>query len=367
MTDQATDTTPTSPATPAWQPDILGDGYEQLTLPLGTDDEGDVVATLVRYVPAPGTVPAWDPPRADLGADLLYLHGWSDYFFQTELAEFVHAQGSRFFALDLRKYGRSHRDGQTWGFTDDLRTYFADIEAALGVMGHGMADDEREHADRPLVIMGHSTGGLTASLWAAAFPGRVSAVVLNAPWLEFQVGAAGRRAVQPVISIHSHLDARGRMPTVDLGFYTRSVSSQFEGEWDYDLSWRPEHGFALAPAWVDAVLHAQGDVQRGLGITAPVLVVLSAHSNLAPRWSESMRSSDTALDVRQVAVRSVDLGRMLTLERFDGALHDTLLSRLGVRRQVYASIAQWLGTYVRGTVTAPELLAESARTPAAGT
>ena len=83
-----------------WRPDVLGDGYEQRTLELPDDDEGPVVATLVRY--APPTTEAVRPARA-----VLYLHGWSDYFFQTELAEHWHAQGAAFYALDLRKYGRS--------------------------------------------------------------------------------------------------------------------------------------------------------------------------------------------------------------------------------------------------------------------
>ena len=36
-----------------WRPDVLGEGFEQLTLPLGSDDEGEVVATLVRHLPPP--------------------------------------------------------------------------------------------------------------------------------------------------------------------------------------------------------------------------------------------------------------------------------------------------------------------------
>ena len=37
-----------------WHPDILGDGFEQQTLPLGSDTEGEVVATLVRSRARPG-------------------------------------------------------------------------------------------------------------------------------------------------------------------------------------------------------------------------------------------------------------------------------------------------------------------------
>ena len=60
-------------ASAAWRPDILGPGFEQLTLPLGTDTEGDVVATLVRYKPGPDFGLHDRPARR---TDVLYVHGW---------------------------------------------------------------------------------------------------------------------------------------------------------------------------------------------------------------------------------------------------------------------------------------------------
>jgi len=279
---------------------------------------------------------------------VLYVHGWSDYFFQAEHARFWHDRGARFYALDLHKYGRSLRPGQTPGFTADLRHYFRDVEAALAVMGHGILPGERSREDRPLVLVGHSTGGLTLSLWAAAFPGRAAALVLNSPWLEFQAGSTGRAVVGPALGLRSRLQPRGRMVTVDLGFYTRAVSREFEGEWDYDLAWRPERGFALHPAWLDAVFRAQSDVARGLGLDLPVLVLLSARSTLLPVWSEAMRSSDTALDVGFVATRAVQLGSHVTLARIEGALHDVVLSAPEVRAHAYRVLGRWADAYAGG-------------------
>ncbi|MFC8732772.1 alpha/beta hydrolase [Luteimicrobium sp. NPDC057192] len=334
-----------------WRPDVLGPGFEQRTLPLGEDDEGDVVATLVRYAPDLSEPGALRPPGSGTpgrDADVLYVHGWSDYFFQAEHARFWHQRGARFYALDLHKYGRSLRPGQTPGFTADLRHYFRDVEAALAVMGHGILPGERSREDRPLVLVGHSTGGLTLSLWAAAFPGRATALVLNSPWLEFQAGSTGRAVVAPALGLRSRLQPRGRMVAVDLGFYTRAVSRRFEGEWDYDLAWRPEHGFALHPAWLDAVFRAQADVARGLGLDLPVLVLLSARSTLLPVWSEAMRSSDTALDVGHVATRAVQLGSHVTLARIEGALHDVVLSAPEARAHAYRVLGRWADAYAGG-------------------
>src|SRR6218665_211350 len=155
---------------PDWIPDVLGDEFAQLTLELGDDDEGSVVATLVRALPSsPGWWKRMRGRRRLLDdVDVLYVHGWSDYFFQKRLARFWTARGARFFALDLRKYGRSLRPGQTPGYITDLATYDEDIAAALHEMGHGV---EGTASARRLVLLGHSTGGLTLSLWASRHQG----------------------------------------------------------------------------------------------------------------------------------------------------------------------------------------------------
>ena len=91
-----------------WSPDFL-DGYEitELALPgvepaPGEPEDVEMVATLIRKT-------------ADRVARraVLYLHGWNDYFFQTHLADHLGDLGFDFYALDLRRYGRSLRRGQS--------------------------------------------------------------------------------------------------------------------------------------------------------------------------------------------------------------------------------------------------------------
>lgn len=318
-----------------WSPDVLGAGFEQLTMTLAPDDEGPVTATLVRRVPK-----MTDPP--DSGIDVLYLHGWSDYFFQIELADFFAALGIGFYAVDLRKYGRSRLQEQTPGFVSDLGTYDEDLSAALAVMGH----EDTNGLPRRLLMMGHSTGGLTMSLWVARNPGRAIGLILNSPWLEFQTRAAGRRLMKGAVGLHAYLDPRAQLPNVDFGYYTRAISNQYDGEWDYDLDWRPERGFRETPAWLDAILRGQARVAKGLDIQVPILTLLSARSTLQPRWSPEMLRSDTALDVTGIARRAADLGRSCTIIRIDGALHDVILSAPDVRAVAYAEIARWIAGYI---------------------
>jgi alpha-beta hydrolase superfamily lysophospholipase len=324
-----------------WRPDVLGPNFEQLTLPLADDDEGEVVATLVRHRP-PRRWRDWLERGPLEGADVLYVHGWSDYFFNPELAEFWADLGARFFALDLRKYGRSIRSWQTPGYVTDLATYDEDLDAALGVMGHGGG---HEASARPLILMGHSTGGLTLSLWAARNAGRAAALVLNSPWLEFQLSRLGRQALAPVLGWGARVNPQGPLPNVDLGFYARSIDRQQGGEWDYEHAWRPERGFTAHPAWLTAILAGHARVADGIDVGAPVLTLLSARSTIATQWSEDMRSSDIVLVVDEIAQRTLKLGPEVTVARIDGALHDVVLSRQPARAAAYAAITHWFRGY----------------------
>src|SRR5690349_5348991 len=92
---------------------LLGDGFTVTEIPLAADDEGPNVATLVRA-----------EPTGDEETAVLYVHGYVDYFFQRELAAFHQQRGIAFYALDLRKAGRSLRPHQTPYFVRDLTEYY---------------------------------------------------------------------------------------------------------------------------------------------------------------------------------------------------------------------------------------------------
>src|SRR6202042_2684456 len=78
---------------------------------------------------APGEVPPAQPQGA-----VLYVHGFTDYFFQRELADFFAARGLRFYALDLRKCGRARKPGQTAHYVSDLALYDKELDRALEIV-----------------------------------------------------------------------------------------------------------------------------------------------------------------------------------------------------------------------------------------
>ncbi|MDF2507631.1 MAG: alpha/beta hydrolase [Microbacterium sp.] len=325
-----------------WIRDVLGDEFQQLTLDLGTDEQGPVVATLVRALPSEPAL--WERIRGRWplldGVDVLYVHGWSDYFFQKRLARFWTSRGARFFALDLRKYGRSLRDGQTPGYVADLATYDEDIEAALAAMGHGEGGAE---SSRRLVLFGHSTGGLTLSLWASRHPGAADAVILNSPWLEFQFAPA-RAAIAPMVELQARIRPMEAAPQVDLGFYTRAQLEVADPDDPMEVNalWRPAQTMAVYAGWLHAILSGHRTVAAGLSITAPVCVLLSARFVPPTRWSEDLTAADSVLVVDDIARAALRLGPSVTVERIDGALHDVFLSRHDAREDAYRRLEAWV-------------------------
>lgn len=315
-----------------WRTDVLGEDYRVRTIELEPDDEGEVVASLVRY--APPTPEPLRPSRA-----VLYVHGWSDYFFQTGLAEFWHAQGAAFYALDLRKYGRSLRPHQTPGYVTDLRTYDEEIEAALDQVHRDLGLRAR------VMIMGHSTGGLISVLWANRHPGRVHGLVLNSPWLELQGAAVVRHVSAPAVQRLARLQPKAPLPNIDPGFYARTLRAADGGEWTYDDVWRPVPSFPARAGWLAAVMAGHAEVARGLHIGTPVLMLASARTVISPRWSEDMRAADVVLDVELLARRAVQLGPVVSVVRIAGGLHDLTLSPAPVRARLYAEISRWTAAY----------------------
>ncbi|MFI7482276.1 alpha/beta hydrolase [Kocuria sp. M1R5S2] len=322
-----------------WVPDVLGPGFRARTVQLGACSEPHTTATVVRYRPE-GRSAVTDRVRDAV----LYLHGWSDYFFNAELARTCWGAGWAFYALDLHGYGRNLTDdvlrdaaGQP-GHTTDLAAYDDDIEAAFSVM----AEDGLPGRRGRLVLMGHSTGGLTAALWAARHPGRLDGLALNAPWLgphgSDAVGAALRPVMARLAQQRPDRAVRARLRS----HYYRVISERAEGEWPIDPRWRPETSFDITPGWLNAVLQAQRVVAEGLELDVPVLVQASARSWIRPWWSERMRTADTVLDVRQIRRHTRDLGPHVTVRSYEGAVHDVHLSRWPVRRATQRDLVAWL-------------------------
>ena len=313
---------------PALEVDVLGDPYFAETLQLADDDEGEVVATLVSRRAAGPTTRA-----------VLHLHGFADYFFQTPAADYWTGRGYDFYALDLRKYGRSLRPHQTPNFVTDLAHYFEEVDEAMRRV------TERDGHDH-VIVTAHSTGGLIAPLWADARRPRLAGMVLNSPWLDlhgsFLLRTAGTTAIDQVGARRPYLT----IPRNVSGLYAESLHRDHRGEWDFKLDWKPLESWPVYAGWLRAVRRGHAKVHRGVYVGAPVLVLTSGASSYPKEWDESVEQHDIVLNVEQIRKWAHKLAEHVTLTRVPGALHDVTLSAEPVRRRAFEEITRWHDAYV---------------------
>ena len=303
--------------------DVLGPGYEAVELVLEPDGEGEVVATLV-------TRRAAEPTRKAV----LYVHGFVDYFFQTHLADFYAERGYDFYALDLRKYGRSLRPHQTPNFVHSLTDYYPELDEAVRII--------REDHDF-LLLNGHSTGGLIAALWADRVEGQglVQGLFLNSPFFDINEPALLRAAG---LALARSLRPLAKLPATWSDAYARSIHRDHQGEWDFDLTWKPAGGFGIRAGWLAAIRRGQRRVHSGLAIDVPVLVMASTVS-VRPGKDVDVSAADAVLDVEHIARWSTRLGPHVTMVRVPGGLHDLVLSAKPVREQVFTELGRWMDAY----------------------
>ncbi|MDE6540383.1 MAG: alpha/beta hydrolase [Muribaculaceae bacterium] len=312
-----------------WLPDtVLGDGFETHSVAMPDDYSGHVRSTVVRH-------------RSDCGDStaILYVHGYNDYFFQDEEAERLADSCYHFYAVDLRKYGRSLSEGQTPYEARDISEYYADIDSALAVM--------RADGIRRTILMGHSTGGLVTSSYMSARPdSMICALVLNSPFLDWNMNGFMRKVATPFVGflgrIFPHIrisQGSGESP------YGQSLARSRHGEWDFNTDWKTIVPRDVESSWVGAITRAQRNVRKGR-IKVPVLLMHSDSSATGDNWTPKFQRADGVLNVDHMRKYGPKLGPDVDEREISGGMHDLFLSAPEVRENAYRTLFDWL--YSRG-------------------
>jgi alpha-beta hydrolase superfamily lysophospholipase len=319
----------TVPLNVDWRPDVLGGRFEAATLALRPDTAGPLAATLVRH--------RRDAPPSRRA--VLYVHGYNDYFFQTELAAWFSRRDTDFYAIDLRNYGRSLAADRIPNYTADLADYDEDLDAALDVI--------LEAGHQRVVLVAHSTGGLITPLWASRRPlAPIDGLALNSPFLELKQSAAVRAVVSGAASAVARRQPLRTLPAGIDTHYGDSLHASRRGEWNYDLAWKPSPGFPIRFGWLHAVVAAQRTLHAGLDLRVPALVMSSTRTVTAREQEDDFARGDAVLDADSIARWAPSLGRNVTVVRIADGMHDLFLSPQPARERAYDTMATWLNAWV---------------------
>lgn len=297
---------------------------EIITFQLKPNKFGKNTATLYRH-----------PFQGKSTKAVLYIHGFNDYFFQEHMADWYTGIGFQFFALDLRRYGRSLLPHQKPNTTHNLVEYDEEILLSLAHI--------KKSCCTKVVLLGHSTGGLIASLFCHHHRDQppVKALILNSPFLDFNMSVF-EKAVLPLIAFTGRLFPYLPSPAGLKKGYGESVHKTHHGEWDFDLKIKPVQGYPVNLGWVNAIYTAQKELQNGLDIPIPVLVMHSDKSVQPGDFKQAMLYADSVLNVKDIARYAKKLGKHVTTKVINNGMHDLTLSQKSVREEAFRVMKEFL-------------------------
>ncbi|WP_026839727.1 alpha/beta hydrolase [Gillisia sp. JM1] len=305
--------------------DVLGDGFKKLKLKLSNDYEGEVIATLIRRI-------------SDYKSEkaILYVHGFNDYFFQKELAIRFNQQGYNFYALDLRRYGRSYLSHQKFNNVRSILEYDEELDLALQII-----KSENNHQ---VILMGHSTGGLITTNYAVTHlnSNLFHGLICNSPFYEFNLNYLERTVGIPILSFIGKY-----LPNIPIsgGFselYGYSLHIEKYGEWNYSLLWKPHNIPKVNLGFIRTIRSAQVNIRNKSIIDVPALVMHSDNSVYEKYWTEKFKEGDAVLNVDHIKENAHQLNGNVSVLEIENGMHDLVLSKKAVREKLYSKIFAWL-------------------------
>ncbi len=289
------------------------------------DYEGKVVANLIYT------------NEKSSNCAVIHIHGFSDYFFHNHLAEEINKTGIDFYALELRKYGRSKLGHQHDFYFRKISEYYEEITKSIVII--------LEKGYEKIHLMGHSTGGLIISLYAyeGELKHKISSIILNSPLLNFPLPSNLKKIV-PLSGFIGKLFPFAKIkelkkPSIG-GIYNDSLHKDYKGEWDYIRKVKETDGIFLS--WLNGVNNGFKIIKKGLNLSIPVLILHSSQTFFPKKWDDKILISDVVLKISDMKTIGPTLGSNVTLFEIKDAMHDVYLSKLESRSNAIFKTINWI-------------------------
>lgn len=318
----------------SWHDDILH-GYEARHVDQGQQFDGPCRSTIIRKKQQPGT-----------NRGVLFVHGFNDYFFQSEMGERIADSGYRFYAVDLRRYGRSRLPWQYPFNIRDLRKYYADIDSGIAQMRRDGVED--------ITLLGHSTGGLTVISYGTDRGAEITVdrIATDSPFLAWNFNFLYRHVLIPGVRNLSVVFKNAKVKQAHCDGYAYSLLKNHYGEWTYDTDWKMIYSPPVTFSWTGAIQSAQNRVKKhGDRLAVPLLVMHSSHKVEGCGYTDEFMRGDAVLDphmIRDVAQTIKKKSHNpVWICTIDSGIHNLILSRQPQREAAYDTLFRFFKSHKR--------------------
>lgn len=257
---------------------------------------------------------SWQPAKPARGA-VVICHGFNSHgAYYGWTAKQLLAAGFAVYVLDLRGRGRS--DGERY-YIDHIDDYVSDI-------GHLVDLVHARQPGVPVFLLGHSSGGVVACLYALEHPGKLAGLIAKSFAFELYAPEFALAVLEGL----SHVAPHKQILALDHAHFSRDPDALRVMDSDPLIADEVQPTMTLA-----ALVHADHRLKKAFGDLSLPLLILHGTADKAtrPHGSQALFEAAGAEDK--------------TLKLYDGHFHD-LLNDLD-RETVMADILEWLGGRTR--------------------
>lgn len=249
-------------------------------------------------------------------AVLVISHGQGEHSGRyTHILEELKGKGISVYALDHRGHGRS---GGKRGHVDSWMDYIYDLKLYLNFV-------KEDNDDLPVILMGHSMGGLIALKFALIYQDDISALILSSPLLTLSAkvpawkGSMGKILSNylPGIALPTGLDA-------NLLSHDKDVVNKYVND-------SLVHGMASA-RWLTEYIATRDECYSRAGeIKIPTLIFHGKSDGIV-----DYKGSETIFETIQTQKKDK------ALHIFDGLYHETMNELEADRKRVLHITSSWI-------------------------
>lgn len=234
------------------------------------------------------------------------------------LMEYLGGSGISFFAIDHRGHGKS---GGKRGHTERFMKYVDDIKKFIDEIIKPLT------GTIPLILLGHSMGGLIAFRYVLEYPDDFSALILSAP------------ALIPAVKVPGWKKVLGRICSVlvpSLAMNNELDPADISSDPDVVQAYRDDplvHDMVTARWYTEYLDTAEYCLARPAELEMPLLLVHGmADRMVSPEGSRIIFENASSKDKKFFT--------------FDGLLHETMNERHEERKKVIKTIGTWIMDHV---------------------
>jgi alpha-beta hydrolase superfamily lysophospholipase len=210
----------------------------------------------------------WEDPEPRYVA--VIAHGYGEHARRYDhVARALVADGASVVALDHHGHGRS--DGERASVSDP-QDFIDDLDALVDRV-------TARHPELPVVLIGHSMGGLIATRYAQQHADKLAALVLSAPVIGGNEGFAQLLALDPIPEVPIDPSVLSRDPAVGeayaadpLVYHGPFRRETLEALFDAIEATARGGAITLPTLWI----HGEGDALAPLAVTAPAAEAIGA-------------------------------------------------------------------------------------------